>query len=73
VRETEQLVKRLQQPEPAKKPPPEPDPDIRNLQTELSEKLGAGVRIQHSSTGKGKLVIQYNTVDELEGILSHIR
>ncbi|MEJ2345464.1 MAG: ParB/RepB/Spo0J family partition protein [Gammaproteobacteria bacterium] len=73
VRETEQLVKRLQQPEPAKKPPPEADPDIRHLQTELSEKLGAGVRIQHSGTGKGKLVIQYNNVDELEGILSHIR
>jgi len=39
----------------------------------LSEKLGATVRVQHSAAGKGKLVISYHTLDELDGILEHIR
>lgn len=71
VRETEQLVKRLQNPvtpTTAKKL----DPDIRNLQHKLSDQLGAVVHVQHSQKGKGKLIIQYNTLDELEGILAHI-
>ena len=48
------------------------DPDIRRLQDELAEKLGAKVQIQHSAKGRGKLVVTYNSVDELEGILGHI-
>ncbi|HLU61311.1 MAG TPA: ParB/RepB/Spo0J family partition protein [Gammaproteobacteria bacterium] len=74
VRETEKLVRRLlerdTQPAPAAKTV---DPDIRRFQEELSEKLGARVEIQHAATGKGKLVIQYNSLDELDGILGHIR
>jgi ParB family transcriptional regulator, chromosome partitioning protein len=31
------------------------------------------VKIQHQASGKGKLVISYNTADELEGILDHIK
>jgi ParB family chromosome partitioning protein len=73
VRETEQLVRRLQQPAAAPKTPPRVDPDIRRLQEDLSEKLGAAVQVQHGPKGKGKLVIQYNSNDELEGILAHIR
>jgi ParB family chromosome partitioning protein len=48
------------------------DPDLRNFQNELSEKLGASVTIQHGSKGQGKLIVSYNSLDELEGILSHI-
>jgi len=74
VRATEQLVRRIQQPKSNKKKGlPKLDPDIRHLQEQLSEKLGAGVQIQHSSSGKGKLIVQYNSVDELEGILEHIQ
>ncbi|NIP73906.1 MAG: ParB/RepB/Spo0J family partition protein [Gammaproteobacteria bacterium] len=73
VRETEQLVRRLQQDPPRRPPAPKLDPNIRNLQDELAQKLGAGVRIQHTSSGKGKLVIQYNSLDELDGILDHLR
>jgi ParB family chromosome partitioning protein len=73
VRETELLVRRLQQPAAGKKPVPKLDPDVRNLQNELAEKLGAGVQIRHAATGKGQVVIQYNNLDELEGILAHIR
>ena len=73
VRETERLVKRLQAP-PRKPPPRSPaDPDIRRLEGELAEKLGARVALQHTSGGRGKLVVSYNSLDELDGILAHIR
>jgi ParB family chromosome partitioning protein len=73
VRATEQLVRKIQQPKSTKKTSRKMDPNIRHLQDELSEKLGAGVQLQHSGSGKGKLVIQYNSLDELDGILGHIR
>ena len=49
------------------------DPDVLRLQNQLAEKLGARVTIAHSVKGKGKLVIQYNSLDELEGVLAHIK
>jgi len=72
VRETEQLVRKLLKPA-EKKPAPKVDPDIQRFAEELSEKLGARVQIQHSPRGKGKLVIQYNSLDELDGIIDHIK
>jgi ParB family chromosome partitioning protein len=75
VRQTETLVKRIQQSGSVK--PLErvisTDPDILRAQQELSEKVGAAVMIQHSAKGSGKLVIKYHSVDELEGILAHIK
>jgi ParB family chromosome partitioning protein len=76
VRETERLVRKLQnQGEKPKAPRASQtmDPDIRRLVTDLSEKLGAKVDLQQGSKGKGKLVIGYNSLDELEGILDHIK
>lgn len=70
VRETEALVKRMLQPPKPKARPV--DPDILRLQDELTEKLCARVRIQHGAKGKGKLVIAYNSADELEGIIGHL-
>jgi ParB family chromosome partitioning protein len=49
------------------------DPNVRRLQDELSEKLGARVEIQHAANGRGKLVVSYHSLDELDGILEHIR
>lgn len=49
------------------------DPNIRRLQDELSGKLGAQVAIRHRAKGNGKLVVTYNSLDELEGILAHIK
>jgi ParB family chromosome partitioning protein len=49
------------------------DPNIQRLQDELSEKLGAVVEIQHGGGGKGKVVVTYHSLDELDGILSHIK
>ena len=49
------------------------DPNIRHLQDDLARRLGARVQIQHSARGKGKLVLSYNSLDELDGILQHIK
>ena len=49
------------------------DPDIQRLERDLADKLGAKVMFQHTSSGKGKLVVAYNSLDELEGILGHIQ
>ena len=73
VRQTEVLIKKLQSPDVQKKSTTTASQDILNLQQQLSEKLGAAVKIQHSVKGSGKLTIGYNSVDELDGILNHIK
>jgi len=49
------------------------DPNILRLQDDLSQKIGAKVKINHTASGRGKLVLDYNSLDELDGILSHIK
>ncbi|TXH51369.1 MAG: ParB/RepB/Spo0J family partition protein [Cellvibrionales bacterium] len=77
VRQTEALVRNIQQQPEANKASknvePELNPDIRRLQTDLSEKIGVPVQVLHSNKGSGKLVLRYNSLDELDGILAHIR
>jgi ParB family chromosome partitioning protein len=76
VRETERLVRRLLGTEPDAPRPAEPprlDPDVRRLQDDLCERLGAQVSIQPGAKGRGRLVIAYNNLEELDGILEHIR
>jgi ParB family chromosome partitioning protein len=73
VRDTEALVRRIINPPGSKKESPAADPDIQRLELELADKLGAKVMFQHSASGKGKLVVAYNSLDELEGILAHIQ
>jgi ParB family transcriptional regulator, chromosome partitioning protein len=77
VRATEALVRRVQRGREGAAAAAEEnggggDPDVRRLEQELAEKLGAKVLIQHSQGGKGKLVVSYNSLDELDGILAHI-
>ena len=73
VRETEHLVRRLNTtPAKPKKPAKTLDPDIKRLQDDLMEKLAARVAFQHTAKGSGKMVIHYNSLDELDGILKHI-
>lgn len=72
VRDTEKLVRKLL--EPAKpKAEKKLDPDVQGLVTRLSESLGAQVNIDHNAKGKGKLVINFNDLDQLDGILSRIQ
>jgi ParB family chromosome partitioning protein len=75
VRQTEALVRKLQNEKATTeaKPITKPDADVERLQEDLSEKIGAVVKIDHSVKGKGKLVIKYNSLDELDGILAHIQ
>jgi ParB family chromosome partitioning protein len=79
VRETEALVRQLLQ---AAATPATAvggssgsklDPNIASLQQDLADKLGAAVLIQQNRGGKGKLIVSYNSLDELDGILAHIR
>ncbi|MCO7226611.1 ParB/RepB/Spo0J family partition protein [Pleionea sp. CnH1-48] len=72
VRETEKLVRKTLEPEKFKNPVKAIDPHIERLEQQVSEKIGAPVVLQHSSRGKGKMQISYNSLDELDGILSHL-
>ncbi len=72
VRQTEALVRQLLAGKPQQREQPVLDPNIRHLQDDLSQRLGAKVQIQHGPKGKGKLVLNYNSLDELDGILKHI-
>lgn len=76
VRETEQLVRRIMTGQGVGKKSATsttPSADIRRLEKEISEKLGAKVHLDHSGKGFGKLIISYNSLDELDGILRHIK
>lgn len=71
VRQTEALVRR-QHPTP-RGPSPGKDSDTLHLEQEITDKLGAPVTIEHTARGKGRLVIRYTSLDELDGILRHLR
>jgi ParB family chromosome partitioning protein len=74
VRQTEALVRQIQNEVENGKPAPKKlDPDVRQLQDKLAAQIGAAVAIQHTPKGKGKLVIKYNNLEELDGILNHIK
>jgi len=74
VRATERLVQDLQRTDiPRRTSKPSRDPDIQRLEARLSDRLGASVLIRHGSGGKGRLEIRYNSLDELDGILEHIK
>lgn len=72
VRDTENLVRKFLEPA-SPKVDKKPDPDVERLQNELSENLGAPVQIAHNAKGKGKVVINFSSLDELDGILLHIK
>jgi ParB family chromosome partitioning protein len=76
VRATERLVKQLlvdnRRPR-EHSPVARRDPDLVSLEQDLSDKLGAPVQVHHGARGKGRLVISYNSLDELDGILEHIQ
>jgi ParB family transcriptional regulator, chromosome partitioning protein len=75
VRATERLVQELQRTDVSRRTSTSAsrDPDIQRLEARLSDRLGASVLIRHGSGGKGRLEIRYNSLDELDGILEHIK
>lgn len=70
VRQAEALVRKLLSGKSVKSGE-KVDSDTRSLENKLSTRLGQKVNIQHSAKGKGKLVINYNSLDELDGVLRH--
>ncbi|MDN4502281.1 ParB/RepB/Spo0J family partition protein [Alteromonadaceae bacterium BrNp21-10] len=72
VRDTENLVRKYQQPK-TDKLDKKADPDVKRLETELSENLGAAVSLSHNAKGRGKMVINYSSLDELDGIIAHLK
>ncbi|MFT5085258.1 MAG: ParB family chromosome partitioning protein [Lentisphaeria bacterium] len=72
VRQAEALAKKTQQESSNDKPLAPISPDLKQLEEGLGEHVGVPVMIQHSTKGKGKLVLKYNNLDELDGILSHL-
>ncbi len=75
VRQTEALVRQLLEGKPTKASAakPEVDANIRKLEDTLATRIGAPVAIKHNASGKGQLVIKYGTLDELDGILNHLK
>lgn len=73
VRQTEALVRQLSEKPQQPEAPAAKDPDIRRLEERLQASLGAAVKIQHSAKGRGKLEIRYTSLEELDGILKHIK
>ena len=71
VRDTEKLVKKVQLPV-VEKSADIKDPDTEKLQDNLSMRIGSPVEIKHNKKGKGKMVISYASLDELDGILAKI-
>lgn len=71
VRETEKLVRKQLSPKINNKTETA-DPHIEQLERNISDKMGAPTKIQHGAKGKGKISIQYNSLDELDGILRHM-
>src|SRR5690606_25847128 len=73
VRQTEALVRQWlkDKDQPAREE--RLDPDIQRLEQRLAERLGSPVQIRHSQKGKGQLIIRYSSLDELQGVLAHIR
>jgi ParB family chromosome partitioning protein len=73
VRQTEAMVRSLLEKDDKPAAEKQLDPNIRQLQDDLSQKLGAKVEIRHGNKGKGSLILSYNSLDELDGILGHIK
>ncbi len=71
VRQTEAMVKRLTEAGTKSNKIAE-DPDVERLMERLSEQIGVPVKITQTSKGKGKLVLSYSTLDELDGIIAKI-
>ncbi len=73
VRETELLVKKtLAAQNTSKAKPASADPDVKRLENQISEKLGAGVKIKPGKKGSGQLIISFHSSAELDGILEHL-
>ena len=73
VRDAERLVQMATQAPATVKPAFKLDADSRRLQEELSESLGASVHLKPRASGKGSVVIDYSSLDELSGLVKRLK
>ena len=73
VREVEKLVSKNKNTSKTNTSKLNKNPNTQNLERELSEILGAKIEIKHNSKGKGKMVVNFNNLDALQGILDKIK
>ncbi|TCV92814.1 chromosome segregation DNA-binding protein [Luteibacter rhizovicinus] len=73
VRELEEAARRAQVAPKGKAKTAAQDPNVANLERELAERFATRVEVAQGRGGKGKLVIHYHSLDELDGILSKVR
>lgn len=73
VRATESMVKQLLKEKSSQQHSTSKDPDIERLEQSLAEQLGAKVEMKHAKSGAGKITISYASLDELDGILAHLK
>ncbi|MEK9556235.1 MAG: ParB/RepB/Spo0J family partition protein [Gammaproteobacteria bacterium] len=73
VRQTETLVKRLLADDTSPSKSEDKDPDVSRLEAKLSDRLGASVQIKAKSGGKGHIVIEYGSLDILDGIVARLK
>ena len=74
VRQTETLVKRLLSDNSKRdQGSDQKDPDVSRLEAKLSDRLGASVQIKPKSGGKGHIVIEYGSLDILDGIVARLK
>ncbi len=73
VRATESMVKQLLKEKNSQQRNTPRDPDIERLEQSLAEQLGAKVEMKHTKSGAGKITISYASLDELDGILAHLK
>ena len=74
VRETEKLVKNLNEPE-KKVPKKELKNDFvyKDMEEKLKQKIGTKVKINRKSENSGKIEIEYYTQDDLEKIIAYFK
>ena len=72
VRDTERLVQQILNPR-QKKPAPPPDRDLRRLEEEIADAIGATVKIKANKKGAGELTIRFGSLDQLDGVLGRLR
>ena len=73
VREAERLVQNAGAAKDGERAKPEPNADLRRLETDLADALGATVKIRSGKKGAGQVVIEYGSLDQLDGILAKLR
>ena len=73
VRQTEDLVKQLYKPSKKKEHSTAPKNNFNHIQQQIASQLGTKVKLEHHATGKGKIILEYFSVEELNSLLDKMK